>query len=234
MSEFMSVACHEMRTPITSIKGYTDLLARGTVGPVNKAQIGFLDTVRSNADRIALLISDLSDVARIQSGRLSVDLASVDVRDVVRDTLETMQTQIEGKDQSLTIEMAENLPEVWADHERTVQVLSNLVSNAHKFTPTGGRIVVRAQPWAGGDGERGVVIAVEDNGIGIRAEEQEDVFEMFYRSEDRQASDMPGSGLGLSIASNLVEMQGGQIWLESTFREGTTVSFVLPAETRGA
>ncbi len=224
-SEFMSVASHEMRTPITSIKGYTDLLSRETVGPINEAQTEFLDTIRSNADRIALLISDLSDIARIESGRLRLELGRVDVPSIIREAAESLRNQVEARDQALRIDVPDGLPAVWADQERSVQALSNLISNANKFTPPGGRIDVRAELWEEG---RGVLIAVEDNGIGIRRDEQERVFERFYRSEDRKASDMPGSGLGLCIASNLVRMQGGEIWLKSTFREGTRVCFTLP------
>lgn len=227
-SEFMSVASHEMRTPITSIKGYTDLLAKETVGPINDMQSEFLDTIRTNADRIALLISDLSDMARIESGRLRLELGRVDVADVVRDAVEGLRAQIEAKDQTLSVAVPDDLPPAQADYERSVQVLSNLIGNAHKFTPPGGHVAVRARRWEDEETGQRVLLAVEDNGIGIRPEEQERVFEKFYRSEDREASDLPGSGLGLSIAANLVEMQGGEIWLESRFREGTTVRFTLP------
>ncbi len=233
-SEFMSVASHEMRTPITSIKGYTDLLARSTVGPINDTQADFLATIRTNADRIALLVSDLSDIARIESGRLNLELSMVTIPGVIRDAVEGMRTQVEEKNQVLSVDVPDDLPPVRADHERLVQVVSNLVSNAHKFTPEGGRIAVRAgresRPGCRGDEmkEPGIFVAVEDNGIGIRVEEQDKVFEKFYRSEDRKASEIPGSGLGLSIAANLIEMQGGEIQLESVFREGTTVRFTLP------
>ena len=228
-SEFMSVASHEMRTPITSIKGYTDLLSKETVGPINDMQTEFLDTIRTNADRIALLISDLSDMARIESGRLRLEIDRVDVADVVRDAVEGLRAQIEAKDQTLSVTVPDDLPPAQADYERSVQVLSNLIGNAHKFTPPGGHLVVRARRWEGEETGQRVLLAVEDDGIGIQPEEQERVFEKFYRSEDREASDLPGSGLGLSIAANLVEMQGGEIWLESRFREGTTVRFTLPS-----
>lgn len=234
-SEFMSVACHEMRTPITSIKGYADLLARGTVGPINDTQRDFLNTIRANADRIALLVSNLSDIARIDSGRLNLELETVIVSRAIGDAVEGLRPQIEGKEQTLELNIVDGLPSVEADHERLVQVLSNLIGNAHKFTPAGGRITVRAyQGSAPGQGDdegdvHGILVAVEDNGIGIRAEEQDRVFETFYRSDDREVSDVPGSGLGLSIAVSLIEMHGGRIWLESVFREGTTVRFVLPA-----
>jgi PAS domain S-box-containing protein len=227
-SEFMSVASHEMRTPITSIKGYTDLLSRETVGPINETQARFLDTIRTNADRIALLISDLSDIARIESGRLRVETGRVDVTEVVREAVGDLQRQIDEREQTVKLDISDDLPPVRADHQRVVQVLSNLVSNANKFTPVGGRITVRAESRLGETGPREVLIQVEDTGIGIRADEQDRVFEKFYRSEDRAATDMPGSGLGLSIAASLVELQEGEIWLESEFREGTTVTFTLP------
>lgn len=228
-SEFMSVASHEMRTPITSIKGYADLLAKGTAGPINEMQSSFLDTIRANANRAARLVSDLADMARIEAGRIRLELGTVVIGEVVEDAIEGLRGQIEEKQQKLTVDVPNDLPPAWADHERTVQVVSNLISNAHKFTATGGRMRVWAEPWDGEEKRGGVVVAVEDDGIGIRAEEKERVFERFYRSDDREASDAPGSGLGLSIAARLVEMQGGEIWLESRFREGTTVRFTLPS-----
>jgi PAS domain S-box-containing protein len=231
-SEFMSVASHEMRTPITSIKGYTDLLSKGTVGSINEQQARFLDTIRTNADRVALLVSDLSDMARIESGRLRLEIGVVEIEDVVEEAVKGLRTQIEEKDQTLRVTVADDLSPARADRERAVQVLSNLMSNAHKFTPAGGTIAVRAEGWEGEGRRAAVLITVEDDGIGIRPEEQEKVFERFYRSDDRKASDAPGSGLGLSIAASLVEMQGGEIWLESVFREGTVVRFTLPAAAR--
>jgi PAS domain S-box-containing protein len=227
-SEFMSVASHELRTPITAIKGYADLLAKGTVGPVNEVQADFLDTIRTNVDRIALLVSDLSDMARIESGRLRLEIEPVRVEEIIADAIEQFRTQIEEKNQTLHVEVPQDLPVARADSERTVQVLSNLIGNAHKFTPAGGRIAVQAAYRNETAWEAAIVVCVADDGIGIRPEEHGKVFEKFYRSDDRKASDIPGSGLGLSIAARLVEMQGGEIWLESVFREGTTVGFTLP------
>jgi len=227
-AEFMSIASHEMRTPITSIKGYADLLARGKVGPLSETQANFSRAICVNADRMAALVSDLSDVAKLESGRLRLELGSVDVSEVVKDAVEGLRTSIDEKDQVLDVDVADNLPVIEADEERLVRLLTKLIDNAHKFTPSGGQISIRAEPWTDEKEGQGVVVAVQDNGIGIRPEEQEKVFEKFYRSEDRAASEVPGSGLGLTLAAGLVAMHAGQIRLESAFREGTTVTFTLP------
>lgn len=229
-SEFMSVASHEMRTPITCIKGYTDLLAKFMKRWADDTHLEFLDIIRVNADRLAGLVSDLSDMARIESGRLRLELGRVDIEEVVEEAVEALRSRTEEKEQVLRVEVPEGLPPAWGDRDSLVRVTSNLLSNAHKFTPTGGRITVVAEALEEEGREPVVHVAVRDNGIGIRPEELEKVFEKFYRSDDREATDLPGSGLGLSIASNLVEMQGGKIWLESVFREGTTVHFIVPTE----
>jgi signal transduction histidine kinase len=227
-SEFISVASHEMRAPITCIKGFTDLLAKGTAGPVTDFQAEFLGTIRANADRLTCLVSDLSDIARIEAGRLRLEFGSVALEEVVGDAVEDVQTQLDRKDQALTVDVPHDLPCVHGDHDRLVQVLVNLLSNAHRFTPPGGQITVVVElQYDQDEGER-IQVVVRDNGIGIAPEEQMRVFEKFYRSEDRKVSEVPGSGLGLSIAKSLVEMQGGRIWLESAFRGGTTVGFSLP------
>lgn len=229
-SEFISVASHEMRTPITCIKGYTDLLAKFMKRWADDTHIEFLDIIRVNADRLAGLVSDLSDMARIESGRLRLDFGRVDIEAVIEEAVEALRSRTEEKEQVLRVDVPEELPPVWGDRDSLVRVTSNLLSNAHKFTPAGGRITVMAEALEEEGRETVVHVAVKDNGIGIKPEELEKVFETFYRSDDRQATDLPGSGLGLSIASNLVEMQGGKIWLESVFREGTTVHFIVPTE----
>jgi PAS domain S-box-containing protein len=227
-SVFMSVASHEMRTPITCIRGYTDLLARGTAGPVNDFQGEFLRTIRINADWLARLVSDLSDIARIETGRIRLEFSSVAVDQVIREAIAGIQPHLDEKEQELTLRVPGDLPRVRGDHDRLVQVLTNLLSNAHKFTPPRGQITVVAECLGDECGGERIHLAVEDNGVGIAPGEQKLVFEKFYRSDDREVSEVSGSGLGLSIAKKLVEMQGGQIWLESTFREGTAVHITLP------
>jgi GAF domain-containing protein len=142
-SEFVSFVAHELKTPMTSIRGYTDLLAGSAVGPINDMQKQFLNTVRGNVDRMATLVSDLADIARIESGRLRLEQRSISFQPVIDDVVHTTQALIDAKKQTLTQEIEPNLPHVWADYTRTVQVLTNLISNAFKYTSEGGEIVLR-------------------------------------------------------------------------------------------
>ncbi len=226
-SEFISVVSHELNTPVTTIYGYADLLLAEEAGPLGEEQKELLRIIRNSALRMNLLISDLADISRIEAGGLRLEPAPVRVAGVVEEVVLAVRGSVEAKGQHLSIEVPPDLPPVWADRPRLVQILFNLVGNAAKFTPQGGRIVISAGRES--DGQKEVVrIAVADNGIGIPPEEQGQVFEKFVRSRDAQVRKLPGSGLGLSIARGLVELQGGRIWLESAPGRGTTVHFTLP------
>jgi len=231
-SEFISFVSHELNTPMTVIIGYVSFLATGSVGPLNKEQTDLLSVVESNAKRMATLVSDLAYISRIESGRLLLKPAPVSIVEIVEEVARSAQRQIGEKDQTMTIEIPGGMPMVWGDRLRLVQVLTNLVSNAHKFTPRGGQIAIRLEhavnQWDSQGPPEVVHLAVEDNGIGIGPEDQEKIFQKFFRSEDQAVCMVPGTGLGLSIAKSLVEMQGGQIWLESEFRQGTTFHFTVP------
>ncbi len=231
-SEFVSFVAHELKNPMTSIKGYTELLAAGAVGQVNEAQANFLSTIRSNIDRMNTLVSDLNDVSKIEAGRLRLDFRALPLSMAVEDIVRSTRRQIEEKGQQLIIQLPTELPNVWADRTRLAQVLVNLVSNAHKYTPQGGKIVVSAEPcenrWDPAGPPRVVHIWVKDTGIGINLEDQKKIFQKFFRSEDPKTREVPGTGLGLNITKSLIEMQGGQIWFESEFRQGTTFHFTVP------
>ncbi|GAB4463166.1 MAG: hypothetical protein Kow0070_23260 [Anaerolineales bacterium] len=231
-SDFVSFVAHELKNPMTSIKGYTELLAGGAVGPINEMQTNFLHTIRSNVERMSVLVSDLNDNAKIEAGRLRLDFKAIHIPDVVEDVLRSTRRQIEDKKQTVELHLAESLPQVWADPVRVGQVLTNLVSNAHKYTPEGGRILIGAQEaenqWDPEGARRVVHLWVKDNGIGISIEDQAKIFQKFFRSDDSKAREAPGTGLGLNITKSLVEMQGGRIWFESEFRRGTTFHFTVP------
>jgi signal transduction histidine kinase len=232
-SEFISFVAHELKTPMTSIRGYTDLLISNAVGAVNDPQKQFLSTIRGNVDRMATLVSDLADIARIESGRLRLEPRAISFQEVVDDVVRTAQAMIDFKQQTLTQQIEPNLPPVWADYTRVVQVLTNLISNAHKYTPEGGEIVLRVTKednhWDADGAPEVLHISVQDNGIGIAPEDQKKLFQKFFRAEDRVAREMAtGTGLGLNIVKNLVELQGGKIWFESEFRKGSTFHFTLP------
>jgi signal transduction histidine kinase len=232
-SEFISFVAHELKTPMTSIRGYTDLVAQGAVGPVSQPQANFLATIRLNVDRMAALVSDLNDVSRIESGRLKLEFAAVSLAPAVEEVLEALRSQIEAKDQKLTLEIPADLPPAWVDRGRLIQVLTNLVSNAHKYTPAGGTLRIAAERssnrWDPAGPPEVVHFLIQDSGLGISLQEQKSIFQKFFRSEDGTVRDIPGTGLGLHITRNLVEMHGGRIWFESELQKGSTFHFTVPA-----
>jgi signal transduction histidine kinase len=221
-SEFVSFVAHELRTPMTSIRGYADMLLKMD-DPLSPPQAQFIHTIRSNVVRMQILVSDLQDISRIESGHLRLELQATALSDVLRDALQATQGQIEARSQKLTLNVVEGLPLVRADPARLTQILINLLSNAHKYTPEGGHIRVRA--WREGDF---VHCAVSDTGIGMSEEDQARLFTKFFRSENPVAREMPGTGLGLCIVKNLVELQGGEIAVESALNQGTTFAFTVP------
>ena len=230
-TEFVSFVSHELKIPMTSIKGYADLLLSPGFGEPNEMQTKFLKTIRANVDRMARLVSDLADVSRIEAGHLHLETQSVAVNDIINDVLDSTRAQIDEKDQTLTVELPEDLPHVWGDRVRLVQVLTNLVSNAYKYTPENGQIMIGAQVIQYQNDRRAqpmVQVSVADTGLGIKEEDQPKIFGKFMRADDDEALKSPGTGLGLNITKSLVEMHGGHIWFESKFREGTTFYFALP------
>ena len=241
-TEFVSFVSHELKQPMTSIKGYTDLLIKGTVGELTDAQSSFLETVRSNVDRMNILVSDLLDISRIESGRIRLEFGSVSIEKVIREVLRTTRRQIEARQQALEVDIPSSLPLVRGDLDRLVQVVTNLVSNACKYTPEKGHIAIRAQRWRspsfppiGGDEGGGaagqdefVLCSIADTGIGIAPGDQERLFTKYFRADDPTVRSVPGTGLGLVIIKSLVELHGGEIWVESEAGKGSTFSFTIP------
>ena len=231
-SEFVSFVAHELKNPMTSIKGYSELLAAGSVGQINDMQANFLSTIRANVQRMSALVSDLNDNAKIEAGQLRLDYKPVSVDDVVDEVIRSTKRQVEEKKQLIELQVPPKLPNVWADQTRVGQVLTNLVSNAHKYTPEGGKILVGAEvtpnQWDPGGAKEVVHLWVKDDGIGISIDDQAKIFQKFFRSDDSKAREAPGTGLGLNITKSLVEMQGGRIWFDSEYRQGTTFHFTVP------
>jgi len=231
-SDFVSLVAHELKNPMTSIKGYAELLTAGAVGAVNEMQASFLNTIRSNTERMSTLVSDLNDNSKIEAGRLRLDFKSVDLGELLDEIVRSNRRLIDEKQQTVHLEMPEQLPRVWSDRTRLGQILTNLISNANKYTSEAGTFTVGAESaankWDPQGASRVVHVWVRDNGIGISQEDQERIFQKFFRSEDPKAREVPGAGLGLNITRSLVEMQGGQIWFESQYRQGTTFHFTIP------
>lgn len=226
-SEFVATVSHELRTPMTAIKGYVDILTMGAAGALNENQMHFLDVVRSNIERLNTLVADLLDISRIEAGRVTLKSQPVDLymiaEEVIAETLE--RSRSEGKPMALSLEAPKDLPLVIADSDRVRQILSNLVGNAYNYTPQNGTILVRIQQK---NGE--VQVDVQDNGVGIAPEHQNRVFDRFFRGEHPLVLATPGTGLGLPIVRQLVEMHNGRIWMKSTGvpGEGSIFSFTLP------
>jgi PAS domain S-box-containing protein len=227
-SEFVALVSHELRTPLTSIKGYVDLLLAGDVGELEAEQREFLAVVRHNADRLAALIGDLLDVARIEAGQLALRPTALDIARVIREVAASFRPQVARKRQRLVVRAPGGLPAVWGDSERVTQILTNLVSNAHKYTPEGGQITVVAA--AAGDGIR---LEVRDTGVGLSPEEQARLFTRFYRAQNRATQEAGGTGLGLAITRALVEAHGGRIAVESSPGRGATFRLTLPTAPAG-
>jgi signal transduction histidine kinase len=227
-SEFVSFVAHELRTPMTSIKGYADMLGQGMVGPLSSQQEEFVHTICNNVDRMQVLVADLQDVSRIETGQMQLEMNPISFVAVLENALQSTQGQIEKRAQQLTTEVPEDLPLVHADPARLAQILINLLSNACKYTPEGGRVSVQVSM-----NDESVHCAVSDTGIGISPEDQANLFTKFFRSEDQAVRDMPGTGLGLCIVKNLIELQGGEIAVESQLGEGATFTFTVPVATEG-
>jgi signal transduction histidine kinase len=231
-SEFVSFVAHELKNPMTSIKGYTELLAKGAVGSVTDMQANFLATIHSNVERMSTLVSDLNDNSKIEAGRLRLDFKGIELAGVVDEVMRSTKRQLEDKKQTTSLAIPAKLPKIWADPTRLAQIIVNLVSNANKYTPESGIITIGAEKagnqWDPAGAATVVHIWVKDNGIGISLEDQKKIFQKFFRSEDSKARESPGTGLGLNITRSLIEMMGGRVWFESEFRQGTTFHFTVP------
>jgi len=220
--------------PMTSIKGYSDLLVMGAAGQPNEGQLQFLNVIRSNVERMNTLVSDLLDISRIETGRLKLDMKPVAMQLVVEETLRTLRKHIEDRQQTLEVDVPDGLPDVMGDKSRLIQVLANLVSNAFKYTPSGGCIRVQVRPdGASENGKPFLVCRVTDTGVGMSPEDIEKLGQKFFRAGDQRVRDVPGHGLGFSIAKNLVEMQGGKIEIQSELEKGSTFSFTVPVAGGG-
>ena len=225
-SEFMSTASHELKIPMTSIKGYAKLLQMGAAGPLSDKQADFLEIISTNVDRMNLLVSNLLDVSRIESGRIRLEVTHVQMEQVIGDVLSSVQNQVEKKNLTLQLEIAPDLPEIQADKNRMIQIMTNLISNACKYTPAAGQITVSAVPYQGEI--EGIEVIVADTGYGISELDQAQLFTNFFRSNDENIRTEPGTGLGLSITKRLIESHGGRLNVQSELGQGSSFVFTLP------
>lgn len=232
-SEFVSMVSHELKTPMTAMRGFTDLMLGGMAGELTDKQRTFLETIAANLRRMGTLIQDLTDISRIETGHLHINPAPVPFASIVSETLQTTQGLADEKGIHLHLELPVDLPPVMADQQRLVQVLTNLISNACKYSPpdTDVEVVVKAEAIVMKEGEPPrpmVVCSVCDHGYGISEADQAKMFTKFFRSGNPDIRQSPGTGLGLSITKGIVELHGGRIWFESKLGKGTTFHFTVP------
>ena len=225
-SAFVSNVSHELRTPLTAIKASADNMLDRLIGDLNAKQVGYLTRIKSNSDRLARLINDLLDLSTIEAGKIDLRPANLPLVTLVKEAAESLRPVAAEKLINLTVMSADPGVIAWADRDKVIQVLMNLIGNALKFTPTRGEVTVavakNSAAW--------MQISVTDTGPGIPAEEVNKVFGRFYQIGQAGTQKTQGTGLGLAISKALVEMHGGKIWVESEAGKGSTFSFTLPAE----
>jgi two-component system, OmpR family, phosphate regulon sensor histidine kinase PhoR len=227
-TEFIANVSHELRTPLTAIQGYLETLQAGALEDTQHAR-RFLEIVARHTERLGRLLNDLTDLSNIELGRVTLRLEPVSLDELVESVLTIITPRAESGGVALATELTSDLPAVLADHDRLAQILINLVDNAVKYTPAGGRVTVAAHHEAG---DR-VEIAVRDTGIGIPPEDLPRITERFYRVDKARSRELGGTGLGLAIVKHLVLAHGGELAIESEVERGTTVRFTLPvAPTR--
>lgn len=218
--DFISNLSHEIRTPLASLKALTETLQDGALDDPPAAR-RFIDQIQVEVDALTQMATELLELSRIESGRLSLDRQPVPAYDLLISASKRMRLQAERAGLHLRVESNKDLPSVKIDLQRLEQVLVNLIHNSLKFTRAGGEIVLVAEP---GIGE--VRFAVRDTGIGIPADDVPRIFERFYRVDKSRTGS--GTGLGLSIAKHMVEAHGGKIWAESVEGQGSTFYFTIP------
>jgi two-component system NtrC family sensor kinase len=220
-SEFVTAVSHDLRTPLTTIQGYIELLPRA--GPLTSQQQRFTRHVLQSLETITELVNNLLDSDRLEAG-FDLEMGSCNLLELIEQTLREFRPRIEKKDQELRWDPPETLPLVHGNRHRLRQVMDNLLNNAMKYTREGGWIAVTALE---DDGH--IVVHVSDNGIGILPAQQPYIFDKFYRVESEDTLRITGTGLGLSIVKTVIEKHNGRVWVESKSGEGSTFSFVLPA-----
>jgi signal transduction histidine kinase len=217
--EFVALISHDLRTPLTSITGYTELALEAELADDVR---GYLDVVARNSARLLALVNDLLFVARLQAGELSLEPHDVDLAEVVRETVQALEPRAAAKAIDLTC-VLDSVPVVRADRGRLQQLLDNLVSNALKFTPDGGSVYVSL-----GRKNDAVLLEVADTGIGIATDDQRRLFQRFFRAENAVERQLPGTGLGLYISRAIAEAHEGSLTVRSEFGRGSTFRLELP------
>ncbi len=230
-SEFVSVASHELRTPLAAIKNAVQLMLSGKTGEINENQKKFLSMAERNINRLTNILNDLLNLSRIESGKIELKFENIALKEIIELAASSLRPHADVKSIQIEAELPESLPEIYGDQEKIEQILTNLIGNAIKFTPDGGKILISIKPSSrdqtGGYGDM-VAVSVKDTGIGIPPEHLDAIFEKFHQVEGSLHRSVSGTGLGLAITKGLVEAHQGKILVESEVGKGSTFTFTLP------
>ncbi|MBN1870249.1 MAG: PAS domain S-box protein [Candidatus Omnitrophica bacterium] len=223
-TQFLSNVTHELRNPIGAIKQSISVILEGTAGELTEPQQKFLSNAKRNLDRLSALVDDILDLAKLEAKKMELNLKPTAMTTVINDVCETVDTWVKNKGISLVKNIEPNLPEINVDPDRVIQILMNIIGNAIKFTPKEGTITVTAGLSEAKDR---MVLSVKDTGVGIAKDDLPKIFGKFQQAKNRSAGEKSGTGLGLTIAQELVELHGGKIDVESEEGKGTTFTFFL-------
>ncbi|MBI4348903.1 MAG: HAMP domain-containing histidine kinase [Elusimicrobia bacterium] len=223
---FLESVTHDLKSPLAAIDGYASILAKGMCGPVNDTQRRHLESMQDSSERLSRMIDDILDLSKLEAGQMEFEFAPMRLEEAAREVRGLLSVLADRYEVALSVEAGDGLPEISGDRDSLIRVITNLVSNALKFTPKGGRVSISVRRADGG-----VALRVKDTGCGIPEEKLHLMFTKFFQVQETKAQARAvGTGLGLTICRRIVEAHGGRIWVESVWRQGSTFSFALPAK----
>ncbi len=220
-NNYISIASHELRNPLTTLSGFSELLMNRTVPEETKSQ--WIKQINSESGRLARILDEMLNTARVESGNLVNNPSEVDLQEVIEEAVK-IAAEPDAR-RRVTLNLDANLPKAYADPSKLTQVFSNLIGNAVKYSPAGGNVEITAKFR---QDKNGIVVSVKDHGVGMTVEDMSNLFKKFYRSKDKSIANIPGNGLGLYIVKSFVSLMGGEIWVESELGKGSTFHVSVP------
>ena len=216
---------HELRTPLNAIIGFSEVLKDGLFGQLNDKQEEYIQDVHAAGHHLLALINDILDLSKVEAGRMELSVSKFDIPSAIDNAVMLVRERASRHQLALEVKVDAQLNSFTGDERKFKQILLNLLSNAVKFTPEGGKVAVAAQPI-----DNGVQVSVSDTGVGIAPEHQQAIFEAFHQVNGNFATKGEGTGLGLTLVKQFVEMHGGRVWLDSAPAQGSTFTFTLEAQ----